>query len=87
MYYYLSQKNIFDYLKGAQSSSTMPAINFSMLNNFVVNIPKLEEQENIVKILEALDRKNEDFNEIIVSIKDLAINLDNYTNLKELLGD
>lgn len=59
MYYYLSQKNIFDYLKGAQSSSTMPAINFGILNNFIVNIPELEKQEEIVKILDSIDRKIE----------------------------
>ena len=59
MYYYLSQKNIFDYLRGAQSSSTMPAINFGILNNFIVNIPELEKQEEIVKILDSIDRKIE----------------------------
>ncbi len=64
MYYYLSQKNILNYLRSAQSSSTMPAINFGMLNNFVVNIPKLEKQEKIVKILETLDKKIELNNQI-----------------------
>ena len=55
MYYYLSQPHIFDYLRRAQSSSTMPAINFGMLNNFEVMIPNIDIQEKIVSILKKLD--------------------------------
>ena len=55
MYYYLSQPHIFDYLRRAQSSSTMPAINFGMLNNFEVIIPNIDIQEKIVSILKKLD--------------------------------
>ncbi len=72
MYYYLSQKNILNYLRSAQSSSTMPAINFGMLNNFVVNIPKLEKQEEIVRILEGLDKKIELNNKVNDSLFDLG---------------
>lgn len=55
MYYYLPQPHIFDYLRRAQSSSTMPAINFGMLNNFEVMIPNIDIQEKIVSILKKLD--------------------------------
>jgi len=59
MYYYLSQSVIFNYLRGSQSSSTMPAINFGMLNNFEVTIPDIECQEKIIAILEKIDNKIE----------------------------
>lgn len=74
MYYYLFQKNIFNYLRGAQSSSTMPAINFTLLNNFVVNLPELSIQNKVVKILNDIDRKIELNNKINDSLQKLIEN-------------
>ena len=73
MYYYLSQKGIFNYLRGAQSSSTMPAINFTMLNNFIVNLPVLSIQEKVVKVLDKIDKKIELNNQINNNLFEFAI--------------
>ncbi len=64
LYYYLSQKVIFENIRSSQSSSTMPAINFSMLNNYVVKIPSLINQKKSVKILDGINRKIELNNQI-----------------------
>lgn len=64
MYYYLSQKEIFNFLKNSQSSSTMPAISFSMLNNFEVSIPSIIIQRKVINVLEKIDDKIEVNNQI-----------------------
>lgn len=74
MYYYLSQPHIFDYLRRAQSSSTMPAINFGMLNNFEVIIPNIDIQEKIVSILKKLDDR-------------IKINIQINDNLQKLINN
>ena len=58
-YYYLSQKSIFDFLRGAQSSSTMPAITFEIASRVPLSLPPIKEQERITKILKSLDDKIE----------------------------
>ncbi len=58
-YYYLSQKSIFDFLRGAQSSSTMPAITFEIASRVPLFLPPIKEQERITKILKSLDDKIE----------------------------
>src|SRR5574344_2629340 len=39
IYYYLSQNKIYNKLHDSQSSSTMPAINFTILRNLKIKIP------------------------------------------------
>ena len=58
-YYYLSQKSIFDYLRGAQSSSTMPAITFEMAGRVSLFVPPINIQKIITRILHSLDDKIE----------------------------
>ena len=58
-YYYLSQKSIFDYLRGAQSSSTMPAITFEMAGRVPLFVPPINIQKIITRILKSLDDKIE----------------------------
>lgn len=50
MYYYLSRDEIFHQLRGSQSSSTMPAITFSMMDTIILNIPDIKKQNHIVNI-------------------------------------
>lgn len=56
-YYYLSQDRIFNYLRSSQSSSTMPAISFGMLNDFVIDIPEIKTQEKVIALLDIIDKK------------------------------
>ena len=55
-YYYLSQDRIFNYLRSSQSSSTMPAISFGMLNDFVIDIPEIRTQEKVIALLDIIDK-------------------------------
>jgi type I restriction enzyme, S subunit len=59
LYYYLSQKDIYDSLNRAQSSSTMPAITFGMMNNLEIPIPPKTQQKMISEIISSLDDKIE----------------------------
>lgn len=56
-YYYLSQKKIYNYLRLSQSSSTMPAISFNILKDFEIDIPTIEVQKKIIKILNIIEDK------------------------------
>ena len=51
MYYYLSRDEIYNQLRGNQSSSTMPAITFSMMDSILLNLHTPEEQVHIVNII------------------------------------
>ena len=64
MYYYLSQKEIFNYLRSSQSSSTMPAISFSIMNSLEIDIPSISYQKKSINILQKIDRKIELNNQI-----------------------
>ena len=57
LYYFLSQKSIFDFFHYSQASSTMPAITFGMIGNLDLDIPPLEEQKAIAEVLSSLDDK------------------------------
>jgi len=57
LYYFLSQKSIFDFFHYSQASSTMPAITFGMIGNLDLEIPPLEEQKAIAEVLSSLDDK------------------------------
>lgn len=64
IFYFLSQKYIFNYLRKSQSSSTMPAISFNIMNNLEIYIPSKDCQRKIVKILSDIDKKIELNNQI-----------------------
>ena len=64
LFYYLSQKKIFNYLRNSQSSSTMPAINFSILNSMELSIPTIENQNKVISILNSINKKIELNNQI-----------------------
>lgn len=85
-YYYLSQKKIYNYLRLSQSSSTMPAISFNILKDFEIDIPTIEVQKKIIKILNIIEDKikynthiNNNLYEIMKRFFDNWVNnLDNY---------
>ena len=55
----LSENEIYQYLRNAQSSSTMPAINFGMMDSINIRYPPLSYQKAISKILGTVDEKIE----------------------------
>ncbi len=66
LYYFLSQDNIINSLQviAEQSVSTYPSLKSSDIENLEINLPPLEEQERIAKILGSLDDKIELNNKI-----------------------
>ena len=72
IFYFLSQKFIFNYLRKAQSSSTMPAISFNIMNNLEIHIPNKECQRKIVKILSDIDKKILLNNEINNNLQEIS---------------
>lgn len=58
-YYYLSQASVFNHLRGAQSSSTMPAITFELVGRQLIILPDIFTQKRITTILSCLDQKIE----------------------------
>ncbi|MDD2496501.1 MAG: restriction endonuclease subunit S [Tissierellia bacterium] len=73
-YYYLKQDIVYNYLRGSQNSSTMPSINFGILNKLEIEVPSIENQRKIIKILDDIDKKIELNNEINNNLYELAIN-------------
>ena len=63
-YYYLKQDIVYNYLRGSQNSSTMPSINFGILNKLEIEVPSIDNQKKIIKILNDIDQKIELNNEI-----------------------
>lgn len=63
-YYYLKQDIVYNYLRGSQNSSTMPSINFGILNKLEIEVPSIDNQRKIVKILNDIEKKIELNNEI-----------------------
>ncbi|MEI6752439.1 MAG: restriction endonuclease subunit S [Paludibacter sp.] len=57
VFYFLSQKSVFDYFHLSQASSTMPAITFDMIGNLDLLVPPIQEQTAIASILSSLDDK------------------------------
>lgn len=58
-YYYLLQTNVFNNLRGSQSSSTMPAITFELVGRQKILLPNIHIQKKITTILSSLDEKIE----------------------------
>lgn len=63
-YYFLKQDLVYNYLRSSQNSSTMPSINFGILNKLEIEIPNLDNQRKIVKVLCNIDQKIESNNKI-----------------------
>lgn len=80
MYYYLVQEKIFKFLRESQSSSTMPAISFNVMNNLEVQIPSKENQKKIIKILDSINNKIKLNKEINNNLHKLAENIFNKYN-------
>ncbi len=55
----LSENNVYEYLRNSQASSTMPAINFGMMDSIKIRFPPLPYQKAIAHILGTLDDKIE----------------------------
>ena len=58
-FYYLSQDSVYRTLVASNSSSTMPAINFKIIEGLDISAPSISEQIRIVKLLKSLDDKIE----------------------------
>ena len=55
VYRFLSTEYIFNYLRGTQSSSTMPAITFGMMDSIELNLPPKSTQKSIACFFDNLD--------------------------------
>ena len=76
-YYYLKQDIVYNYLRGSQNSSTMPSINFGILNKLEIEVPSIDNQKKIIKILNDIDQKIELNNEINNNLYEMGDNLYN----------
>jgi len=76
-YYYLKQDTVYNYLRGSQNSSTMPSINFGILNKLEIEVPSIDNQKKIIKILNDIDQKIELNNEINNNLYEIGDNLYN----------
>lgn len=74
-YYCLKQDTVYNYLRGSQNSSTMPSINFGILNKLEIEVPSIDNQKKIIKILNDIDQKIELNNEINNNLYELSNNL------------
>ncbi len=72
LYYFLSMKKIYDTLMQSQSSSTMPAITFGMLNNIEIPMFNIKTQKQIAKIIQKIDDKIELNNKINQNLEQQA---------------
>ncbi|MBT3422047.1 MAG: restriction endonuclease subunit S [Candidatus Scalindua sp.] len=59
LFHYLTSPSILNFLTGSQSSSTMPAITFGMLEPIQINFPSKTEQARIAAYIDSLDDKIE----------------------------
>ena len=59
IFYYLSQDSVYRTLVASNSSSTMPAINFKIIEGLDISAPSISKQMRIVSILKSLDDKIE----------------------------
>ena len=76
-YYYLKQDIVYNYLRGSQNSSTMPSINFGILNKLEIEVPSIDNQRKIVKILNDIDEKIDLNNQINNNLYEMGDNLYN----------
>lgn len=91
-YYFLKQDLVYNYLRSSQNSSTMPSINFGILNKLEIEIPNLDNQRKIVKVLYNIDKKIESNNKINNNLYEEAVVLykDKFKGIgqgKKAIGD
>jgi type I restriction enzyme S subunit len=55
LYRFLTMESIFGYLRGTQSSSTMPAITFGMMNGIQIKLPSKKIQSEVAIFFDTLD--------------------------------
>jgi type I restriction enzyme S subunit len=74
LYKYLTQKNIIEYLQGIAetSTSTYPSIKPSDIGEIEIDLPEIENQKKVAKILLSLDEKIELNNKINSELDELA---------------
>ena len=72
MYYYLSQDGFFSYVTATAKGTKMPRGDKTAIMNYKINLPTIQEQENIVRILTSLDKKIEINNEINKKLEEMA---------------
>ncbi|KIO72744.1 restriction endonuclease subunit S [Caldibacillus thermoamylovorans] len=72
MYYYLSQDGFFSYVTATAKGTKMPRGDKTAIMNYKINLPTIQEQENIVRILTSLDEKIEINNEINKKLEEMA---------------
>ena len=73
LYYFLSKKEVYDYLVSCNSSSAMPSIKFSDFDKIKIPLPSLENQIKIIQKLKVLDDKikeNNKINQTLSNIRD-----------------
>jgi len=78
LYYFLKNQAIHNYLMNGQSSSTMPAITFDMMNDIDIYLPSIKDQQKIALVLYSLDSKIELNNKINTELEAMAKTLYNY---------
>ena len=76
-YYFLKQDLVYNYLRSSQNSSTMPSINFGILNKLEIEIPNLDNQRKIVKVLCNIDQKIESNNKINNNLYEMSLSIFN----------
>jgi type I restriction enzyme S subunit len=57
--YFMRQKSFFNYVNSSTGQSAQPNINLAEIGNLIINLPSIETQKSIAKILSALDDKIE----------------------------
>lgn len=70
--------------KKLNSHNGMPGINHSILKRIPINIPSLEDQENIVKMIENIDNEENKFNETMDYIKYMVETI--YNNVEHTIN-
>ena len=68
----LSENKVYQYLRNAQASSTMPAINFGIMDSIEIRYPPLPYQKAIAHILDTLDAKIETNQKMNHTLEDIA---------------
>jgi type I restriction enzyme S subunit len=72
LFYFLSQKRIYDFFRSSQSSSAMPAITFGQVGDLKIKVPPINIQIVIANILSSLDDKIELNNKINQELESLT---------------
>lgn len=72
LYYFLSQKSIYNFFQASQTSTTMPAITFEMIGKLEISFPNIFEQKKIAQIIKSFDNKIENNNATNQTIEEIA---------------